>query len=471
MSRGDGASASAGAPSAVASTAAHGTSALARIAPISAADEARRPSALPLGSPTDPHHLHEERTMSTNARQWRIFYLYTLWSVLAMIIVIPVLALWVIGPSALEELREHPFGALLLLVQTVLASESARAALARWASAPTDEGRGRWDLPRAGILSGGAARLLLAAVPTPLIGLTVLLGSGSRQLLVLSAVVLAVAVLLRYPWPWSAAVALAGLVLIPAGLLPALALPLIVVTFAVVLTVRMSIWLGAVVRELDHAREAQGQLAVAEERLRFARDLHDVTGRDLSVIAVKAEVVAQLAERGDPRAAEHGRDVAQIARSSLAEIRGLVRGYREADLATELRGTASLLRSAHVDVAIEGSADEIPLRHRSAAAWVLREGGTNILRHAAPSAVSIALGPEGITMTNDGVRLEADGAEGADEDTAPGVPAPYDSTPVREGSGLTGMRERLGAGAHLETRREGDRFTLSIRFDPAGGPA
>ena len=211
---------------------------------------------------------------------------------------------------------------------------------------------------------------------------------------------------------------------------------------AAVLTVRMSLWLAAMVRELDGAREAQAQLAVAEERLRFARDLHDVTGRDLSVIAVKTELVAQLAERGDPRAAEHGREAAQIARTSLAEIRSLVRGYREADLATELQGTASLLRSAHVDVTVLGGADDVPVRHRGTAAWVLREGGTNILRHADPSAVTIALGP-------DGVRLVNDGASGG--------------AAVAEGSGLTGMRERLGLGAVLRVRREHGSFTLDVR--------
>nr|WP_245354278.1 histidine kinase [Brachybacterium sacelli] len=203
------------------------------------------------------------------------------------------------------------------------------------------------------------------------------------------------------------------------------------------------------VRELDEAREAQTQLAVAEERLRFARDLHDVTGRDLSVIAVKSELVAQLAEREDPRAAEHGREAAQIARASLAEIRALVRGYREADLATELRGTASLLRSAHVRVTVDGDAEDVPPALADTAAWVLREGGTNILRHADATAVTIALDTHGITLVNDGA---------------------HGTGSVHEGSGLTGMRERLHAASALTVRREDDTFTLDVRFDTTGGP-
>ncbi|GAP79919.1 two-component system sensor kinase [Brachybacterium sp. SW0106-09] len=232
------------------------------------------------------------------------------------------------------------------------------------------------------------------------------------------------------------------------GLSAPVAFPTGALLLAVVLTVRISLWLAAMVRELDDAREAQAQLAVAEERLRFARDLHDVTGRDLSVIAVKTELVAQLAERGDPRAAEHGREAAQIARTSLAEIRSLVRGYREADLATELQGTASLLRSAHVEVTVHGAAEDVPAARAGTAAWVLREGGTNILRHADPSAVEITLRAGGVTMVNDGAPEEAE---------------------IREGSGLTGMRERLEDEATLEVRREGGTFTLDVRFTPTGG--
>ena len=127
-----------------------------------------------------------------------------------------------------------------------------------------------------------------------------------------------------------------------------------------------------------------------------------------------------------------------------------MRGYREADLATELQGTASLLRSAHVEVTIEGDAEEVPVRHRGTAAWVLREGGTNILRHADSSAVSISLTPEGITLVNDGAPEEG---------------------PVREGSGMTGMRERLGDQAQLTASSVRGIFTLDVRFDTPGGPS
>lgn len=412
--------------------------------------------------------------MSTDARQWRIFYAYTLWSVLSVFPLIPLLLLLLGGTPALREVGAHPVSTLLLALQIVIAAAATRAALSRWAARPASPERGRWDLPRVGTLTGSRGLLGLAAAPTLLLAASVLLRAGSGLVLVLSAAVLAATVLIRLPWIWTLVAALAAAILALPGLLPPAVLPVIVVVLLFVPTARMSIWLGAVVRELELARETQGQLAVAEERLRFARDLHDVTGRDLSVIAVKAELVAQLAERGDPRAAEHGRDVAQIARSSLAEIRALVRGYREADLAAELRGTASLLRSAHAQVTIDGSADAIPPQHREAAAWVLREGGTNILRHADPTAVQIALTAQGITMTNDGVPGSPDGSAHSaavpPADSVAGSAAPTGPA-VQEGIGLAGMRERLGPRAHLETLREDDRFTLAVRFDPAGGPA
>ncbi len=385
--------------------------------------------------------------MSAQARQWTIFYVYTLWSVVVMIAMMPVMLVLMIGAPVFDQIREHPLLGVLLLGQAVTSTLASRAALRDWADAPPVPKRGRWDLPRLGLLPGGWRWLAVSALATLLIAGATLAGRGSDLLLLVSCIALAVSALFRVPWRWSAAGLVAAAVLSMFGVLaPDLAV-LAFVAFVAVFALRPSIWLGAVVRELDQAREAQAQLAVAEERLRFARDLHDVTGRDLSVIAVKTELVAQLAERGDPRAAEHGREAAQIARTSLAEIRSLVRGYREADLATELRGTASLLRSAHADVTIDGSAEAVPVRHRGTAAWALREGGTNILRHADPSAVTITLAPEGITLVNDG--------------------AP-DGEGVREGSGLTGMRERLGEGSALTAHRDQGRFTLDIRFDTTG---
>ena len=385
---------------------------------------------------------------TTVGRQWSVFYAYTAWTVVGVV------ALFPLGVALFLDMRipvaaaDAPVTTAVLCGQIALGAWSAWRAMKAWAAADAPTERDRWGIRRVGVLPSDLS-LGAAAVPSAVIAGTVLLGGTDPRLLVLSLSLLAATAAVRWRWEIGLGVSLvftAAAALLLGELLPVLSSGLLVI--AAVLTARLSLWLAAMVRELDDAREAQAQLAVAEERLRFARDLHDVTGRDLSVIAVKSELVAQLAERQDPRAVEHGREVAQIARTSLAEIRALVRGYREADLATELQGTASLLRSARAEVTVHGDAEDVPALHRGTATWVLREGGTNILRHADPSAVTITLGADGVTLVNDG---------------APGE----DSVP--EGSGLTGMRERLGPRSSLSVHRRDGTFTLDVRFDAPEG--
>jgi two-component system sensor histidine kinase DesK len=385
---------------------------------------------------------------TTIGRQWSVFYAYTAWTVVGVVALLP------LGVALFLQLRipaafaTAPLTTAMVSIQIALGAWSAWRAMEAWAAADAPSSRDRWGIRRVGRLPSDLS-LLVAAAPSALIAGTTLLGGSDPRLLIISLSLLVTTAAVRWRWEVGTALAVgftAAAALVQQSLPPVL--PSGIIVIAGVVTTRLSLWLAAMVRELDDAREAQAGLAVAEERLRFARDLHDVTGRDLSVIAVKAELVSQLAERQDPRAVEHSREVAQIARTSLAEIRSLVRGYREVDLATELRGTASLLRSAHAEVTIRGEAEDVPARHAGTAAWVLREGGTNILRHADPSTITITLSADGVTLVNDG-------APGADE--------------VLEGSGLIGMRERLGAGSALSVRREDGIFTLDVRFDAPGG--
>lgn len=385
---------------------------------------------------------------TTVGRAWSVFYAYTAWSVVGMVLLMPLIAAMFLRLPVPVALASSPLSVALLCLQLALASWSAYRTLDDWAHTPSTTGRDRWGIREVGTLPSDLS-LALAAAPSAVLAAIALLGDADPRLLVISLSALVITIAFRWRWEIGTGIS-AALAAAAAPILGSTREAIVSggIVLAGVLTVRLSLWLAAMVRELDDAREAQAQLAVAEERLRFARDLHDVTGRDLSVIAVKAELVAQLAERDDPRAVEHGREVAQIARASLAEIRSLVRGYREADLATELRGTASLLRSARAEVFLRGSAEDVPADHAGIAAWVLREGGTNILRHADPSAVTITLDADGVTLVNDG-------APGTDE--------------VHEGSGLTGMRERLGPGASLSTRRQDGTFTLDVRFDASGG--
>ncbi|MEU9994787.1 histidine kinase [Streptomyces sp. NPDC050848] len=187
-------------------------------------------------------------------------------------------------------------------------------------------------------------------------------------------------------------------------------------------------WLMKIVWELERSRDLKARLAVAEERLRFGRDLHDVMGRNLSVIALKSELAVQLARRERPEAVDQMIEVQRIAQESQREVRDVVRGYREADLRVELEGARGVLGAAGIDCAIDPVPVELPAGVQSVLGWVVRETTTNVLRHGDARTCAISLREKGgsvlLTVRNDGVR------EGA---------------VMERGSGLAGLRERLAA--------------------------
>ncbi|MEU6181994.1 sensor histidine kinase [Streptomyces coeruleorubidus] len=194
-----------------------------------------------------------------------------------------------------------------------------------------------------------------------------------------------------------------------------------------------SVWLLNAVYEIDEARENRTRLAVAEERLRFGRDLHDVMGRNLAVIALKSELAVQLAQRDRPEAVAQMVEVQRLAQESQREVREVVRGYREADLGSELAGAQGVLTAAGIDCTVSGStAAGLPVAVQSALGWVVREAATNVLRHgdARRCAVRLRVMERHVVLSveNDGVTEAGGGHSGS-------------SGP--SGSGLAGLRERL----------------------------
>lgn len=205
-------------------------------------------------------------------------------------------------------------------------------------------------------------------------------------------------------------------------------------------------WFLAVMWKLEAARDVQARLAVAEERLRFGRDMHDVLGRNLAVIALKGELAVQLARRGRAEAVDQMVEVQRIAQESQREVREVVRGYREADLQVELAGARSILQAAGVGCRIEGDGSAgLPAEVQSALGWVAREGTTNVLRHAPDAGrcvirTRVTAGQAVLVMENDGIRDGDPGPESAGG-----------------GSGLKGLRERLAPlGGTLEAERRPD---------------
>lgn len=235
-----------------------------------------------------------------------------------------------------------------------------------------------------------------------------------------------------------AVVALLAAVGVPGRLLFGSAVSLIVVTLLVLVSTRPSAWSLSVMWQAEEARDMQARLAVAEERLRFGRDMHDVLGRNLAVIALKSELAVELAQRGNAAAVDQMVEVQRIARASQQEVRDVVRGYREADLPTELLGAKGVLEAAGITCTVEGAdgpaGTGAPAAVQAALGWVVREAATNVLRHGDPRVCVIRLrtvaGSVVLEVENDGAGTAA-ASEG--------------------GSGLAGLRERLAAlGGSLE---------------------
>ncbi len=244
------------------------------------------------------------------------------------------------------------------------------------------------------------------------------------------AVLPAVAVLAEGDFPWSAWV-LGGLLYLSSSAFMLLA------NGAFLL-------LWDILNEAFAAGDAQVRLAVTEERLRFARDLHDLIGHSLSSIAVHSELAARRAERSPGRAAEEMVSVQRMAREGLREMRLAVSGYRDVDLAGEIASVQAVLSAAGTRCTVAGDDVELPADLRALAAWVVREGATNVLRHSAARRCAITLRRDERTVI---VEVDNDGVPSAD-----GVLPPY-------GNGLTGLNERVSAAGG----------TLSARPTPGGG--
>jgi len=225
-----------------------------------------------------------------------------------------------------------------------------------------------------------------------------------------------------------------------------------------VLVSRLSVWMLVLVWEIEESRAVQTRLAVAEERLRFARDFHDVLGRNLTLIAVTSDLAAQLARRGDPQAVDRMLDVRGIAHESAREVREVVAGYRAADLDAELAGARSVLRAAGIGTRVIGDSSSVSGDAQAAFAWVLREATTNVIRHSNARTCKIELGVQPTSGAGGHgcaavLRVRNDGARAADSQHA-------------AGHGLAGLGERVTAlgGQIIAGAEPGGWFTVEARL-------
>ncbi len=191
------------------------------------------------------------------------------------------------------------------------------------------------------------------------------------------------------------------------------------------------------------------RLAKLAERERIARDLHDVLGHTLSVIALKSELASKLMERDPARAAQEIREVNDVARDALAQVRSAVTGYRASGLSAEFEAMKKAFDTAGVALSVEAEPLTLPPTHENALALILREASTNVLRHANARTCRVRL-----AHRNNVALLEIvdDGTGGSS----------------REGNGLTGMRERIAAlgGSLVRDSRSGTRLEITLPLAP-----
>lgn len=191
--------------------------------------------------------------------------------------------------------------------------------------------------------------------------------------------------------------------------------------------------------ELTKARAELARLAVAQERERFARDLHDLLGHTLSVIALKAELAGRLLPDRPEQAATEVGEVEQVARQALGEVRLAVSGYHQPTLDGEIAGARMALSAAGIQADVQRSGVALEPEVEAVLAWAVREGATNVIRHSGAGRctmrISANLGDAAVEVVDNG--SGAPPTNGAGD--APGYVNGADS---HVGTGLAGLRER-----------------------------
>lgn len=197
--------------------------------------------------------------------------------------------------------------------------------------------------------------------------------------------------------------------------------------------------IGSAIRELHTTRQALAHMKVEEERLRLARDLHDLLGQTLSMITLKSELARSLLAEDPTRCGQELAEIEHISRQTLREVRRTIAGYRQPTLAQELDGARQLLEAAGIACEIEQRIGDLPPALDATLGWTVREGVTNVIRHSrarhcllrfktVPGIIEAEIHNYGIPIT--------DAAEQS----------------ANQGHGLRGLRERVSMlGGTVET--------------------
>ncbi|MFY9262425.1 MAG: sensor histidine kinase [Actinomycetaceae bacterium] len=191
--------------------------------------------------------------------------------------------------------------------------------------------------------------------------------------------------------------------------------------------IALAVYIAGVLEiQLDRRKEQEARnarsAAILDERERVARDVHDVLGHSLTVIAMKSELAGKLVERNPTRAQEEIAEITRLSREAISEVRATVASLRFSDLADELAAARVASKGAGLTLKVSGTADDADPGHRILFGWVLREAVTNIVRHARATRVWVEIESAAITVRDNGRGFAV--------------------TQTR-GNGLRGLRERV----------------------------
>jgi two-component system sensor histidine kinase DesK len=202
---------------------------------------------------------------------------------------------------------------------------------------------------------------------------------------------------------------------------------------------------------LQRTRIELAEAAVQRERLRVARDLHDLLGQSLSAVVLKGELAMRLHDSDPDRSRREVEDLAAIAGTTLADLRAVTRDRRDTGLRDEVAGAARLLTAAGVRAEVDADVSEVPAEVDRLLGWTLREGITNVLRHSDATWCTVRAARESGSVVLEIVNDR---------------PGPT----VGTGCGLAGLDARARElGGRLVTEHTADRF--SLRLDVPVEPA
>jgi len=213
--------------------------------------------------------------------------------------------------------------------------------------------------------------------------------------------------------------------------------------------------------ELRATREQLAEAAVAAERERIGRDLHDILGHSLTAIAVKAGLARRLLGRDDDAAAVEIGDVERLARDALGDVRATTSGMREVSLAGELAVAGTVLRAAGIEAVLPQAVDDVDPTARQLFGYVLREAVTNVVRHSHARTCTVELTPGSIRIADDGpIGTRSSGSAAVD---------------LEPGNGLVGLAARVTATGGTFSAAPGAHGGFVVLAtvplaQPAGGP-